>query len=118
MRGGSDGSPALVPSPSDGAVPTAAQANLVVVRYDMDDDGLEDVLTLDASTRPLAIVEALRGLPEGDALDVTEAWRGRPIDPELSDVLTSYLADSFRVGAETDLDVTLRGEATTITVIE
>lgn len=116
--GGGDGAVPLTQAPPDGPAPTAQQANLVVVRYDVDADGLSDVVTLDASARPMVMLEGLRGLPEGDAVDATEAWQGQPIDPELSDVLQSYLADSFRVGVETDLDVTLRGEPATITVIE
>ncbi len=116
--GGSGGAVPLTQAPPDGPTPTAQQANLVVVRYDVDADGLSDVVTLDASSRPMVMVEGLRGLPEGDAVDVTDEWQGQPVDPELSDVLHSYLADSFRVGVETDLDVTLRGEPATITVIE
>ena len=121
--GGGDGGAVLADTPSDDmplddTPSTAQQAHLVVVRYDHDADGHPDVMTLDAAARPMTIVEALLGMPEGDSIDGTETLAGQPIDLELSDVLASYLADSYAVGTETDLDVALRGEPTTITVIE
>ena len=116
--GGGDGGAVLADTPSADTPSTAQQAHLVVVRYDHDADGHPDVLTLDAAARPMTIVEALLGMPEGDSIDGTETLAGQPIDLELSDVLASYLADSYAVGTETDLDVALRGEPTTITVIE
>jgi hypothetical protein len=117
--GGGGGSDLALAGPtSDGPSSEAQQANLVVIRHDHDGDTHLDLLTLDASARPMVIVEALRGTPEGELQDGIESWSGTPIDPELSDAIQAYLADSFQVGAETDLDVTLGGETVTITVLE
>lgn len=102
--------------PSSGAA--EAGDDLVAVRLDWDRDGHLDVLTLDASTDPLVVVEALRGAPEGDAIDATQDWRGRTLEPALNQRLQLYLARSMSVGTTTDLDVLLHGARVTVTVIE
>ena len=108
-------------APPDGRVQALSAApakNLVVVRYDEDLDGNPDLLTLDADRRPLAIVEALRGTPDGRAVDATAALAGRPLAPEIDEALANHLAESFDLDSETDLEVKVGGDTITITVIE
>jgi len=97
------------------AAPCASQ---VVVRLDWDQDGHTDVLTLDTSTNPLVVTDALRGTADGGGVDATAAWRGRSVGPVLNDTLQLYLARSMSVASQTDLDVVLYGKHITVTVIE
>ena len=101
--------------------PTAAGdecASRVAVRLDWDQDGHLDVLTLDTSTNPLRVVDALRGTADGGAVDATATWRGRSVGPVLNDTLQFYLARSMSVASLTDLEVVLYGQPVTVTVIE
>ena len=106
------------PSTLSAAVAEAPAKNLVVIRYDQDQDGNPDLLTLDANRRPLEIVEALRGTSDGHAVDATGELAGQPLDPEIDEALANHLAESFDLDAETDLEVKVGGETVTITVIE
>lgn len=113
--GGGDAPSALAPA---GALSAAPATNLVVVRYDLDADGSPDLLTLDADRRPLEIVEALRGTPDGRAVDASAELAGRALAPEIDEALATHLAESFDLDAETDLAVEVGGETVTLTVIE
>lgn len=112
--GGGDASPFQ----PDGEVAAAPARNLVVLRYDEDADGNPDLLTVDADRRPLEIVEALRGTPDGRAVDATDELAGLPLAPELDEALANHLAESFDLDSETDLEVKVGGATVTVTVIE
>lgn len=90
----------------------------LVVRYDFDQDDHADVLTLDATQRPLRIVEALQGGARGAFVDATARWRGRSIDAELDAVLHTYLERSLSVASETPLEIQVRGRPVLLSVIE
>jgi len=116
---GGGGGPAPRVAPTSGGVsPSAPSTQLLVVRYDLNGDTNPDVLTLDTTEAPYTIVEALEGTADGDAVDATEAWKDRQIDPVLSEALAGYVAGSFEVTHETDLEVTIDGRPATVTVIE
>ena len=116
--GGGDITPSTAPGGPAGPIAQAPAKNLVVVRIDLDADGNPDLLTLDADQRPLAIVEALRGTPDGGSVDATAAFAGQQLAPEIDDALAKHLAESFDLDSETDLEVTVGGEIVTVTVIE
>lgn len=87
-----------------GQVASVAQDRLVV-QLDYNGDDAPDVLTLDTSSTPFEVVEALEGTPGGDPIDVTDVLSGQTIDPEVSRALAEYLANSFSVATRTELDV-------------
>jgi len=106
------------PIASDGPVAQAPARNLVVIRFDQDADGNPDLLTLNADQRPLEIVEALRGTPDGHAVDATAELAGQPLAPAIEEALASHLVESFDLDTETELEVKVGDEIVTITVIE
>lgn len=115
--GASDGG--LTDEPADITPPAETEPQeLVVVRYDHDGDGDQDLLTLDATQSPLTIVEALEGTDSGEAIDATAALAGTPVDPAVSEALTRYLADSVALASEHELDVATAAGDITITVFE
>ena len=116
MRGG--GAAGASPTTPLGAVAAAPAKDLVVVRYDHDLDGNPDLLTLNADRRPLEIVEALRGTPDGAAVDATQALAGQSLAPEIDEALARHLAGSYALDTETELEVKVGGETVTLTVIE
>ncbi|MHC4848443.1 MAG: hypothetical protein ACYTEG_08315 [Planctomycetota bacterium] len=87
----------------------SAEPQTLVVQYDRDDDGELDWVTLDTTTQPFTVVEALQGTANGDPLDMTDLLAGTPIDPDLSLALADHLARSFAVGERTELEVLLGG---------
>lgn len=114
--GGGDSAPFSPDGTGD--VAAAPAKNLVVIRYDQDTDGSPDLLTVNADRRPLEIVEALRGTPDGRSIDVTAELAGQPIAPEIDEALANHLAESFDLDTETELEVKVGGETVTVTVIE
>ena len=115
--GGGDGGPTQAPEDVSPPAESGPQ-ELVVVRYDYDGDGDEDVLTLDKTTSPYTIVEALTGTATGEAVDATEALAGRPVDPAVSEALARYLAETVEIASEHELDVPTATGDLTITVFE
>ena len=118
LTAGCGGGGDAAPFSPDGDVAAAPAKNLVVIRYDQDTDGNPDLLTVNADRRPLEIVEALRGTPDGRAIDATAELAGQPIAPEIDEALANHLAESFDLDVETELEVKVGGETVTITVIE
>ncbi len=90
----------------------------VVVRYDFDQDGHDDVLTLDANQRPYEVVEALEGGAGGAFVDATPRWGGRPVDAYVDAVLHAYLERSLAVASDTPLEIQVRGRPVLLSVIE
>lgn len=112
------GNPAPTPTPTPNP-PAVVQENHVVVRYDLNGDAEPDLVTLDADKTPFEIVAALEGTPNGDAVDMTDLRKGQPIDPAVSEALANYLANSFQVGVETDLDLAdENGNPVSVTIFE
>jgi hypothetical protein len=119
--GGGDGTDAT--GGTDGTDPnpvtTTGTADLVVLRYDVDGDGLADVVTLDTGESPYAVVEALLGTETGGTVDGTAAVAGRPVDPAIAAALAEHLASAAEVGSETELLVQVEsGETVPVTVFE
>lgn len=113
---GGSGSPGAsrIAQPSD--LPEEAH---IVVEYDHDKNDTLDVLTLDPSTEPMTIVEALEGDGEGDLLDRTAERAGQAIDASLSEALASYLAGTLNMGGEATIEATdVHGDTVTIKVYE
>jgi hypothetical protein len=115
--GGSDPETTLPPGGGgDGGTPPG---EYVVVRYDHDGDGNPDLLTLDRTESPLVVVEALRGTDDGGSVDATKDLAGQTLDPSVSEALSAYLAESFDIASETELDaVDALGNRVTLTVFE
>ena len=78
----------------------------LVVQMDQNGDNELDLVTLDISESPFVILECLYGLPGGDFDDVTDAVKGRSIDPAVSGALATYVGGSMGVADRTELDVT------------
>ncbi len=78
----------------------------LVVQMDQNGDNELDLVTLDISESPFVILECLYGLPGGDFDDVTDAVKGRAIDPAVSGALATYVGGSMGVADRTELDVT------------
>ncbi|MCK6461141.1 MAG: hypothetical protein L6Q95_14765 [Planctomycetes bacterium] len=78
----------------------------LVVQMDQNGDSELDLVTLDISESPFVILECLYGLPGGDFDDVTDAVKGRAIDPAVSGALATYVGGSMGVADRTELDVT------------
>lgn len=98
--------PTTTPPPSGGSTVTSSVAQeRLVVQMDINGDDEPDVLTLDTSETPFAVVEALQGTAGGEPIDVTGVLGGQTIDPEISRALAEYLANSFSVATRTELDV-------------
>ena len=87
----------------------SAEPQTMVVQYDRDDDGEPDWVTLDTTTQPFTVVEAMHGPANGDPLDMTDLLAGTAIDPDLSLALADHLARSFAIGERTELEVLLGG---------
>ena len=94
-----------VPKP-EAAIASDDEAR-VVIRVDWDHDGRPDLLTLDTSTNPLRIVDAIRGTEDGGGEAASAAWRGLVVEGALNDALQQYLTRSLSGGTATDLDVLL-----------
>jgi hypothetical protein len=96
-----------------------AEAQAMVVEYDQNDDGERDWVTLDTSTHPFRVVEAVHGSANGDPVDVTDILAGTSIDPGLSQALADHLARSFDVETRTELEVMLAdGQRVSVTVLD
>ena len=114
-----DGDPVGDPVDDNAGVEAVAQENQVVVRYDHDGDGNPDHLTLDTTTTPYRIVEALGGTGAGVPVDLTAVLKDQPIDPAVSDAVEAHRASSLGVASETTLDVVNQsGEQVTVTIYE
>jgi hypothetical protein len=97
----------------------ATEAQTMVVQYDLDDDGEPDWVTLDTSTSPFQVVEAVHGTTDGEPVDITDLLAGTPIEPELSQALADHLARSFDVDQRTELEVLLSGDRrVSVTVLD
>ena len=117
FAGCSDGTSASAGASTRGRTATDAE-RLLVVRFDFDGDGFDDVLTLDVARAPYRVVEAIRGRQQGVFEDVTERWAGRGIDASLQEALGAYLERSFAVATETTLEVVSNGQPILVSVIE
>lgn len=89
------------------ATPQTAQPETMVVQYDRNGDGEPDWITLDTSTSPFRIIEAMHGAADGEPLDMTDVLAGSSIDPDLSQALADHFARSFDVNTRTELEVLL-----------
>ncbi len=117
--GGTTAAPVVGGDPGGGGLSGVSQENQVVIQFDRNGDTQPDTLTLDATESPFEIVSALDGTEGGGAIDVSDALRGQPIDPALSEALANHLATSFDVASQTQIDVVLaNGETVTVTVFE
>ena len=104
--GGGGGGGTDLTNPGNTTPVDTAPAQLVVVQYDYDQDGEPDLLTLNRSTSPLTIVEALSGTADGEMTDMTAAWAGNTVAPEISDAVSAHLADSVEVAGESQIQAT------------
>ena len=105
--------------PAPGDTELTSPLDRVVVLYDLTGDDLPDLVTLDRTADPFVVAEALVATDGGDSVDRTAELKGQPIDPEVSRVLASFLAESAEVASEARLDVTESGgRVTTVTVYE
>jgi hypothetical protein len=95
-------------SPGGGGPPPiqSLSQETLVVQMDQNGDNELDLITLDISESPFVILECLYGMPGGDFDDVTDAIKGRSIDPAVSGALATYVGGSFGVTDRTELDVT------------
>ena len=103
VTGCGSGGGAATPS----ATPQTAQPETMVVQYDRNDDGEPDWVTLDTSSSPFRVIEAVHGAANGEPLDMTDVLLGTSIDPDLSQALADHLARSFDVNTRTELEVLL-----------
>jgi hypothetical protein len=124
---GGGGSGGTVPAGSDDGADDgtpvttqeAGEADLVVLRYDLDGDGVEDLVTVDTGESPYTVVEALLGTETGGTVDATVAESGRAVDGAIAAALSEHLADAAAVGDGTELLVESdEGETVTVTVFE
>ena len=101
------------------AVVTSAPLEQVVVEMDINGDDQPDVVTLDTTEAPFAIVEVLEGSATGRPVDTTDLHKGLTIDAEVSKALAEYLAGSFGVATRAELDCQKEnGDAITVVVLE
>jgi len=95
------------------------EAQTMVVQYDRNDDGEPDWVTLDTSTHPFRVVEAVHGAADGDPVDMTDLLAGTSIDPDLSQALAGHLARSFDIDMRTEIEVLLaEGRRLSVAVLD
>jgi hypothetical protein len=98
---------------------TAAPEDQIVAAYDQDNDGNQDLLTLNPNVSPMQILGAIQGQTGGGFVDVSAQLAGQPIDANISAAISNYLANSVELGAGTDLEVQdVSGRALVVTVYE
>lgn len=116
--GGGGGTAAVDPGTPPGGLDTTSPLEQVVVMYDVTGDDDPDLVTLDRTTEPFRIVEALVATDAG-TVDRTDAMKGQPIDADVSRTLADWLAGSVDVASGTRLDVVeTDGRETTVTIWE
>jgi hypothetical protein len=90
----------------------------VVVLYDVTGDDDPDLVTLNLTSDPYTIVDAVVAA-DGEAVDSPEALNGQPIDPNVSTALDAFLADSVEVASGESLVVTeTTGREVTVVIYE
>ena len=98
---------------------TAAPEDQVVAAYDHNNDGFQDLLTLNPSASPMQILGAIEGQAGGGFVDVSAQLAGQPIDANISAAISNYLANSVELGTGTDLEVQdVSGRELVVTVYE
>ena len=78
---------------------------LVVAQYDADGDDSPDMVTFNASRTPYRIVEMLGSRPGGGAIDKTDLYAGREIDPLIADAIAAHIAADLASDGDTELEV-------------
>lgn len=117
--GGGGGAAAVDPgTPGTGGLDATSPLEQVVVQYDVTGDDDPDLVTLDRTTEPFRIVEALVATDAGP-VDRTDAMKGQAIDADVSRTLADWLAGNVDVASGTRLDVVeTDGRETTVTIWE
>jgi hypothetical protein len=106
-------------NPAVGGTDSASPLDTLVVMYDVTGDGNPDVLTLDRTTDPYTIREAIVATDAGPSVDRTDQLKGTTIDPDVSRALADWMANTVDVASGSRLNVVdSAGRETTVTIYE